>query len=164
MAKPVLLALLMGLMACPSYAFAAAQAWQVSRQTGTYGEATTMSAFADADNGPGRMNLYCDTRDGFRVMFFPHRLAMTAGSGHVVLTIDGGAPVTLTANAFGDEGKETEVVTVYDTGKIEGALSGATHVAAKFIGYDNSGSEAAFTFDGLAGEKQTLLKVCPLSR
>jgi hypothetical protein len=63
------------------------QAWQVHHQTGAYGEDWSMAAFADADSGPDRMNLYCDTRDGFRVMFSPHRLAMTAGTGRVILTM-----------------------------------------------------------------------------
>ena len=121
-----------------------------------------MSAFADADSGPGQMNLYCDTRDGFRVMFTPHRLAMTEGTGHVVLTIDGRPPVTLTANAFGDD--ETDVVTVYEADKIENALSTASHVAVRFVGYDNTSSRSAFTFDGLEAEKQTLLKICPVSQ
>jgi hypothetical protein len=149
---------------CPASSFAARQAWQVHRQTGAYGESITMSAFADADSGPGRMDLYCDNRDGFRVIFSPHRLAMTAGAGHVVLTIDGGPPVTLTANAFGDDAKDTDVVTVYDTDRIEEALASAGHVAVTFIGYDNSTSQSAFTFDGMAAEKQTLLTVCPVTR
>jgi hypothetical protein len=54
------------------------------------------------------------------------------------------------------------VVTVRDSDRIENALASADHVTVKFVGYDNSGSEAAFSFDGLAAEKQTLLKVCPL--
>jgi hypothetical protein len=163
MKKSALAVLAAGLLGYPAASFAAHQAWQVHRQSGAYGQETSMAAFADADGGPDRMNLYCDSRDGFRVMFSPHRLAMTAGSGHIVLTIDGGQPVTLTANAFGDDAKDTDVVTVYDTGRIEEALSSATHVAVRFVGYDNSTSEAAFTFAGLAAEKATLLEVCPIS-
>lgn len=119
-----------------------------------------MSAFADADNGPGQMNLYCDIRDGFRVMFSPHRLAMTEGRGKVIMTIDGKPPVTLTANAFGDD--TTDVVTVYEADRIEKALATASHVAVQFIGYDARMSQSAFTFDGLAADEPTLLKVCPL--
>jgi hypothetical protein len=162
MGKSALVILTIILLGCPATSFAARQAWQVHHQTGAGGEDWTMSAFADADSGPGQMNLYCDTRDGFRVMFTPHRLAMTAGTGHVILTINGQAPVTLTANAFGDD--ETDVVTVYEADKIENALSTASHVAVKFIGYDNTTSQSAFTFDGLEAEKQTLLKICPVSR
>jgi len=69
--------------------------------------------------------------------------------------------VTLTANAFGDD--TTDVVTVYEAGKIEMALAGASHVAVKFVGYDKSGSEAAFTFEGLAAERGTLMRVCPVT-
>jgi hypothetical protein len=162
MGNPALLAsaaLLVGATA----SFGAGQAWQIHRQSGAYGQETSMAAFADADSGPGRMSLYCDTRDGFRVMFFPHRVAMTQGTGKVILTIDNAAPVTLVANAFGDDAKDTDVVTVTNVGRIEDALSTATHVAVRFVGYDNSTSEAAFTFDGLAAQKATLLKVCPLS-
>ena len=145
-------------------ALAARQAWQVSSQSGAYGQETSMAAFADADSGRGRMNLYCDSRDGFRVMIFPHRLAMTAGTGKVILRIDNAAPVTLVANAFGDDAKDTDVVTLTDVGQIEEALSTASHVAVRFVGYDNSTSEIAFSFEGLAAEKATLLKVCPILR
>jgi hypothetical protein len=162
MGKSVVFTLAVVLLACSTMAaLAARQAWQVRHQSGAYGEDWSMSAFADADSGPGQMNLYCDTRDGFRVMFSPHRLAMTEGTGKVIMTIDGQAPVTLTANAFGDD--TTDVVTVYQADLIENALSAAAHVAVKFIGYDNSTSESAFTFENLAAEKQTLLKVCPVS-
>jgi hypothetical protein len=154
----ILATVLLGFPASPS--LAARQAWQVRHQTGAFGESYSMAAFADADSGPGQMNLYCDTRDGFRVMFSPHRLAMTAGTGKVLITIDGGAPVTLTANAFGDS--TTDVVTVYQAGRIEMALATAAHVAVTFIGYDNSSSGSAFTFENLAAEKPTLLKVCPV--
>jgi hypothetical protein len=162
MEKPLFLLASAVLLACPASSFAARQAWQVHHQTGAFGEATTMAAFADADSGPGQMNLYCDTRDGFRVMFSPHRLAMTEGTGHIIMAIDGQAPVTLTANAFGDD--TTDVVTVYEADRIENALAAATHVTVKFIGYDNTTSQSAFTFDGLAAEKHTLLKICPVSR
>ena len=46
--------------------------------------------------------------------------------------------------------------------EIEEALSVASHVAVRFVGYDNSTRRSAFTFDGLAAEKSTLLKVCPV--
>jgi len=74
-----------------SPALAARQAWQVTHRSGAFGEDWSMAAFADADKGPGQMNLYCDTRDGFRVMFSPQKLAMTEGTGKVILTIDGAA-------------------------------------------------------------------------
>ena len=165
MGKPVLFAFAAVLLGCQGSAcFAARQAWQIHRQSGAYGQETSMAAFADADSGPDRMNLFCDSRDGFRVMFFPHRLAMTQGTGKVILTIDKAAPVTLVANAFGDDAKDTDVVTVTNVGPIEEALSTASHVAVRFVGYDNSTSEAAFTFDGLAAEKATLMKVCPVTR
>lgn len=162
MGKPAVFAFAAVLLGCQGTAcFAAHQPWQIHRQSGAYGQETSMAAFADADSGPDRMNFYCDSRDGFRVMFFPHRLAMTQGTGKVILTIDNATPVTLVANAFGDDAKDTDVVTVTNVGQIEEALSVAVHVAVRFVGYDNSTSEAAFTFDGLAAEKATLMKVCP---
>lgn len=163
MGKPAVFAFAAVLLGCQGTAsFAARQLWQIHRQSGAYGQETSMAAFADADSGPDRMNLYCDSRDGFRVMFFPHRLAMTQGTGKVILTIDNAAPVTLVANAFGDDAKDTDVVTVTNVGQIEEALSIASHVAVRFVGYDNSTSQSAFTFDGLAAEKATLMKVCPV--
>jgi len=159
MRQLILLALAAVLIGCPA-AFAARQAWKVERRSGAFGEDISMSAFADEDSGPGRIDLYCDMRDGFRVMFTPHRLAMREGTGKIIIAIDEAAPVTLPANAFGDD--ITDVVTVRDSDKIENALASGTHVRVTFIAYDNSTSQSAFTLEGLAAEKQTLLKVCPV--
>jgi hypothetical protein len=159
--RHLLLLTLSALLLATAPSFAARQAWKVEHRSGAFGEDISMSAFADADSGPGQIDLYCDTRDGFRVMFSPHRLAMSEGTGKIIITIDGAAPVTLPANAFGDD--TTDVVTVRDSGTIESALAGAGHVSVTFIGYDNSTSQSAFTLEGLAAEKQTLLKVCPVS-
>ena len=119
-----------------------------------------MEAWADADKGPARMTLYCDTENGFRVMFMPHRALMPEGPGRVTLTIDDAKPVTLNGDAFGDD--DTDVVTVYDTARIQRALSGAHHVAVHFLGGDGKTGDDGFTFGDLAAQRATLMRVCPV--
>ena len=85
-------------------------------------DGTRMAAFADADSGPGRINLYCDARDGFRIQLSPGRHVMEDGAGKVAFTIDGGAPVILAAIALGEE--KTELVSVYGSGAAETAFAG----------------------------------------
>ena len=119
-----------------------------------------MEAWADADKGPARMELYCDTDNGFRVMFLPHRALLPEGPSQVTLTIDAAKPVILNADAFGDD--NTDVVTIYDTAKIEGALAGAHHVTAHFLGGGGKTGDDDFTFGDLAAQRDTLMKVCPL--
>ena len=106
------------------------------------------------------MALYCDTENGFRVMFLPHRALMPEGPGQVILTIDGAKPVILQGDAFGDD--TTDVVTVHDTDRIQGALSRAHHIAVKFQLGPTQVGEDAFTFGDLAAERATLMKVCPV--
>lgn len=120
-----------------------------------------MEAYADADSGPGRMMLYCDTESGFRVMFLPHRALVPEGPLTATVTIDGGKPVRLNANAFGDD--QTDVVTLYDTAKIQRALSSAHHVVVHFAGNGTGSGDDAFTFGDLAKDRATLMKVCPIS-
>lgn len=119
-----------------------------------------MEAWADADNGPARMALYCDTENGFRVMFLPHRALMPEGPGQVTLAIDGGKPITMNGDAFGDD--NTDVVTVYDTARIQAALSGARHVAVRFQGAAAAVGEDSFTFGDLTAQRSMLMKVCPV--
>ncbi len=60
-----------------------------------------MAAFADANSGPGRINLYRDTRDGLLIHFSPAMHVMEDGSGRVAFAIDGAAPVFFDAVALG---------------------------------------------------------------
>jgi hypothetical protein len=163
-----LLVIAFGLAVLPAQA--AEQDWLVVHET--FGEGMRVAAFADADSGPGRINLYCDTRDGFRVQFSPGRHVMENGAGRVVFTIDGAAPVLLDAIALGEE--TTELVSVYGSGAAEAALAHAHHVDVTFIGYPGIGypgigypdtrTKEAFTFKNLGREAATLLEVCPPSR
>lgn len=120
-----------------------------------------MEAWADADKGPARMELYCDTDNGFRVMFVPHRALMPEAPGQVVMTIDNGKPLVLNDEAFGDD--TTDVVTVHDTDRIQTALSRAHHVGVQFKYGAAQVGEDAFTFGDLAAERATLIKTCPLA-
>jgi hypothetical protein len=106
------------------------------------------------------MTLYCDTENGFRVMFLPHRALMPEGPLRMVLAIDGAKPLTVEGDAFGDD--TTDVVTIHDTDRIQAQLSRAHHVAVKFqVGPHDVGNDA-FTFGDLAAERATLMKVCPV--
>jgi hypothetical protein len=136
------------------------QDWVISHQPDRFIDRVLMEAWADADKGPARMMLYCDTDSGFRVMFLPHRALMPEGSGQVTLTIDGAKPVTLNGDAFGDD--TTDVVTVHDTARVQRALSMAHRVTAHFLGVDGKAGDDAFTFGDLAAERATLMKVCPV--
>jgi hypothetical protein len=138
------------------------QDWTVRHQPDSFVDRVMMEAWADADKGPARMELYCDTETGFRVMFLPHRALMPEGPGQVSFTIDGAKPVTLNDDAFGDD--TTDVVTVHDTDKIQSALSHAHQVTVQFHYGPNLVGEASFSFGNLEAERATLMKVCPLSK
>src|SRR5260221_10975307 len=152
--------LLAALLLTATQAQAAHQDWSVSHQPDRFMDRVLMEAWADADKGPARMVLYCDTDSGFRVMFLPHRALMPEGSGQVTLTIDSAKPVTLNGDAFGDD--TTDVVTVHDTARVQRALSMAHRVSAHFLGVDGKVGDDAFTFGDLAAERATLVKVCPV--
>jgi len=136
------------------------QDWIVRHQPDRFMDRVMMEAWADADKGPARMELYCDTENGFRVMFMPHRALMPEGPARLVLTIDDAKPVTLNGAAFGDD--DTDVVTVYGTARIQGALVNGRHVTAHFLGGEGKTGDDAFTFGNLAAERTTLMKVCPV--
>ena len=138
------------------------QDWLVRHQPDRFVDRVMMEAWADADKGPARLTLYCDTETGFRVMFLPHRALMPEGPGQVSLTIDGAKPVTLNDDAFGDD--TTDVLTVHDTDRIQAALSRAHHVVARFQYGPTAVGEDAFTFGNLESDQATLMKVCPLAR
>ena len=137
------------------------QDWVVRHQPDRFVDRVMMEAWADAEKGPTRMSLYCDTETGFRVMFFPHRNLMPEAPGQVVVTIDEAKPLTLNSDAFGDD--TTDVVTVHDTDRIQMALSRAHHVTVQFKYGPTQVGEDAFTFGDLAPERPTLMKVCPLT-
>jgi hypothetical protein len=141
-------------------ALAAHQDWTVRHQPDRFVDRVMMEAWADADKGPARMMLYCDTESGFRVMFMPHRDLMPEGSAKLTLKIDDARPVPMDGDAFGDD--HTDVVTVHNTDRIQRALAKARHVSVQFVGVRGGSGEDAFTFGDLAAERATLMKVCPI--
>ena len=136
------------------------QDWTIAHQPDRFVDRVMMEAWADADKGPARMTLYCDTESGFRVMFLPHRALMAEGPSRITLTIDDSKPVILNGDAFGDD--DTDVVTVHDSGRLQRALSGAHHVAVHFLGGAGQTGDDAFSFGDLAAQRATLMKVCPV--
>ena len=138
-------------------ALAAHQDWTVRHQPDRFMDRVMMEAWADADKGAARMQLYCDTESGFRVMFMPHRDLMPEGSATLVLKIDDAKPLNLDGDAFGDD--STDVVTVHNTDRIQRALSTARHVSVHYVGLQGAGSDDAFTFGDLSAERATLMKV-----
>ena len=157
LSAPLLIATSLAAQAAPAH-----QDWVIRHQPDRFVDRVMMEAWADAEKGPSRMALYCDTETGFRVMFFPHRSLMPEAPGQVVLTIDGAKPVLLNSDAFGDQ--TTDVVTVHDTDRIQDALSRARHVAVQFQYGSRQVADEAFSFGDLTRERPTLMKVCPLGR
>lgn len=148
------------LMASLLPAGAAHQDWHIGHQPDRFTDRVMMEAFADADAGPARMTLYCDTDTGFRVMFLPHAELLPEGQAIITLRIDGGKPLRLAGDAFGDD--QTDVVTIHDAMRIQRALSTARHVTARFEGLGGKAADATFTFGDLAAGRATLMKVCPV--
>lgn len=148
------------LVAASDGANAAHQDWVVRHQPDRFMDRVMMEAWADADNGPSRMELFCDTENGFRVMFIPHRALIPEGPSQVTFIIDGRKPIALNAAAFGDD--DTDVVAVYESQKVERLLSDAHHAVVKFSGQDSKTGEDAFTFGNLVSQRGILLKVCPV--
>ena len=158
--KPAVMALI--LTSAAAQAAPVHQDWVIRHQPDRFIDRVMMEAWADADKGTARMALYCDTENGFRVMFLPHRALMPEGPGQLVLTIDDAKPVILQGDAFGDE--TTDVVTVHDTDRIQPALSRAHHVADKFQHGPTQVGEDTFRFGDLAAARDTLRKGCPLAK
>jgi hypothetical protein len=136
------------------------QDWKVAHQPDRFTDRVMMEAWADAEKSGARMELYCDTESGFRVMFLPHRDLIPEGPSRITLTIDNSKPVILDGDAFGDD--DTDVVTIHDSGKIERALVNAHHVSAHFLGGDGKTGDDGFNFGDLAAQRDTLMKVCPV--
>ena len=122
----------------------------MAHQPDRFMDRVLMEAWADADKSSARMEIYCDTDNGFRVMFLPHRALLPEGPSQVTLTIDDAKPVSLAADAFGDD--NTDVVTVYGTAKIQRALANARHVSVHFLGGGGKTGEDAFTFGFFIGK------------
>ena len=142
-------------------AWGAHQDWVVRHQPDRFIDRVMMEAWSDGDKGLGRMALYCDTENGFRVMFLPRRALMSEGPAQITLTIDSAKPVVMEGDAFGEE--TTDVVTVHDNDRILKALSTARHVAVRFRNRANQEVAAEdFTFGDLAAQRATLMKVCPM--
>jgi hypothetical protein len=142
-------------------AAAAHQDWVIRHQPDRFIDRVMMEAWADAAQGSTRMSLYCDTENGFRVMFMPRRALMPEGPAQITLTIDNAKPVVMEGDAFGDE--TTDVVTVHDNGRVQKALSTAHHVVARFRNANGQqAGEDDFTFGDLAAERPTFMKVCPV--
>jgi hypothetical protein len=138
------------------------QDWVIRHQPDRFVDRVMMEAWADADKGPARISLYCDTENGFRVMFMPHRDLMPEGPAQLILTIDEGKPLILGGDAFGDN--TTDVVTVHDSDRIQAALSRAHHIAVRFQNGPTPAGDDAFTFGDLGAERDTLMKTCPVKR
>src|SRR5579871_6234707 len=85
----------MMLLCSAAQAAPAHQDWVISHQPDRFMDRVLMEAWSDADKGPARMELYCDTESGFRVMFMPHRALVPEGPSQVTLTIDSAGPVIL---------------------------------------------------------------------
>jgi len=145
---------------CGGAAAASHQDWRITHQADRFVDRVMMEAWADADKGPARMELYCDTETGFRVLFEPHRNLVPEGPSQITLTIDDAKPVALTGDAFGDD--KTDVVTLHDNSRVQRALANAHHVTAHFVGADGHTGDDLFTFGDLAAQRDTLMKVCPV--
>jgi hypothetical protein len=143
-------------------ALAERQAWVTSHQSTRFEEITQMAAFADADQGPDRMSLYCDTSNSFRILITPKRFVLTEGETKITLKIDDRPPVTMNANAFGDD--DTDVVVPLNTDLVERALARASHVTVHYGPPGVAAADASFTFENLAADQPAVLKVCPLGR
>ncbi len=136
------------------------QDWVISHQPDRFMDRVLMEAWADADKGPARLELYCDTDSGFRVMFLPHRALVPEGPARITLTIDNAKAVVLDGDAFGDD--STDVVTVHDTAHIQNAITSAHRVSVHYLGGDGKSGDDAFTLGDLGAQRATLMKVCPL--
>jgi hypothetical protein len=157
--QPLALGIAMTMLAATAPAAPQHDGWQVHHQPDRFVNRVMMEATANADSGPTQLSLYCDTDNGFRILLMPHQALMPEGPAQLSFRIDGNAPVTASGSAFGDD--STDVVTVYDTARLEAALASAKHVAIRYTGGNASG-DLHFTFAGLAAGKPMVMKVCPL--
>jgi hypothetical protein len=134
------------------------QDWVVSHQPDRFQDHVMMEAWADADHGPARLQLYCDAQNGFRVMFLPGRPLLEEGPARITLVIDASKQIVLDGQAFGDD--QTDVVTVLDSARIQKQISTARRVKAHFQGLAGHSGDDAFTLGALSGHNALLMKVC----
>jgi hypothetical protein len=157
---------LLVLVLVASPAAAERQSWQTTHQATRFEDVVQMSAFADADKGPDRMNLYCDSSNGFRLLIFPKRFVLSEGETKITLKIDDRPPVVMEANAFADDdgGKapDTDVVVPLNTDLVERAIGAAQHVTVHYAPPGVPAADASFTFENLASGQAEMLKVCPV--
>ena len=146
-------------MSCAG-AQAAHQGWVVSHQPDRFGDHVMMEAWADADHGPARLQLYCDADNGFRVMFLPRRALLEEGPARIALAIDAAKPVVLDGQAFGDD--LTDVVTLLGSVRIQKQISNARRVTAHFQGVAGQSGDDAFTLGDLSAQNVLLTKLCPI--
>ena len=66
--------------------------WVVRHQPDRFIDRVMMEAWSDGEKGVSRMALYCDTENGFRVMFLPHRALMSEGPAQIWISCAGAAP------------------------------------------------------------------------
>lgn len=140
------------------------QSWVTTHQTTRFEDIVQMSAFADADSGPDRLSLYCDTSNRFRIIILPKRQVLSDGVTSIVFKIDDRAPIVMQANAFAENGDETDVVVPLNTDRIERTIIGARKVALYYGPPGEPAAEATFTFENLAAGQADVLKVCPVGR
>ena len=157
--QPLALGIAMTMLAAGAPAAPQHDGWQVHHQSDRFVDRVLMEATAKADSSPVQLSLYCDTDNGFRILLMPHQALMPEGPTQLSFRIDDNAPVTASGTAFGDD--STDVVTVYDTARLEAALAAAKHVAIRYTSGGTSG-DLHFTFAGLAADKPMVMKVCPL--
>jgi hypothetical protein len=148
----------------PVPAAAERQSWITTHQTTRFEDIVQMSAFADADQGPDRLSLYCDTSNRFRIIILPKRRVLSDGVTSIVLKIDDRAAIVMQANAFAENGDETDVVVPLNTDQVERAIIGAKKVRLHYGPPGQPGADASFTFDNLAAGQADVLKVCPVGR
>jgi hypothetical protein len=140
------------------------QSWVTIHQATRFEDIIQMSAFADADSGPDRLSLYCDTANRFRIIIMPKRYVLSDGVTKIVFKIDDRAPIVMQANAFAENGDDTDVVVPLNTDQIERAIIGAKKVALHYGPPGEPAADATFTFDNLAAGQADVLKICPVGR
>jgi hypothetical protein len=87
---------------------------------------------------------------------------LTEGVTKITVKIDDNAPVTMNANAFGDD--DTDVVVPLNTDLVERAIGAARHVTVHYGPPGVPAADVSFTFDNLAAGQPGVMKVCPLGR
>ena len=143
-----------------SCAVARAEGWVVHHQPDRLGDHVLMEAWADADHGPARLELYCDADNGFRVMFLPRRALLDEGPARIALRMDATKEVVLEGQAFGDD--QTDVVTVLDTARIQEQVAKAHRLTVHYQGAAGLAGEDTFTLGDLSAQNALMMQFCPM--